>query len=197
MADPLLRGEFPETSLNQAVGVAAMCLQEEPSVRPLIGDVVAALSFLATAPPQKAIPASAPTSTPSNTNEDRHRQKDNLDRSYQRNQEDNESISSDSRSSSMSSEDESVDHTRNGSVSVDYRQNSTGESQDGSVNGSNIEHHTRYDESLTSSISGSSRYKSQDESTFANSGRWQDSMRSRDENTRSQSGDSECNSSRY
>lgn len=36
-------------SLNQAVGVAAMCLQEESSVRPLFGDVVAALSFLAVA----------------------------------------------------------------------------------------------------------------------------------------------------
>ncbi|PSR98087.1 Serine/threonine-protein kinase [Actinidia chinensis var. chinensis] len=46
MADPLLEGKFPVKSLNQAVGVAAMCLQEEPSVRPLISDVVAALSFL-------------------------------------------------------------------------------------------------------------------------------------------------------
>lgn len=189
MADPLLKGNYPDTSLNQAVGVAAMCLQDEPSVRPLIGDVVVALSFLATAPPQKAIPASAPTSTPSNKNEDCH--------SYQRNEEDNESISSDSRSSSMSSEDESVDHTRHGSVSMDYRQNSTGESRDGSVNDSNIEHHTRYDDSLTSSISGSSRYKSQDESTFANSGRRQDSMKSRDENISSRSGDSECNSPRH
>ncbi|KAF3650843.1 putative serine/threonine-protein kinase RLCKVII [Capsicum annuum] len=46
MADPLLKNKFPERSLNQAVGVAAMCLQEEPSVRPLIGDVVAALTTL-------------------------------------------------------------------------------------------------------------------------------------------------------
>lgn len=57
MADPLLRKEFPVTSLNQAVGVASMCLQEEPSVRPLITDVVAALSFLAMAPPEAPIPA--------------------------------------------------------------------------------------------------------------------------------------------
>ncbi|XP_057471922.1 receptor-like cytoplasmic kinase 185 isoform X2 [Actinidia eriantha] len=49
MADPLLEGKFPVKSLNQAVGVAAMCLQEEPSVRPLISDVVAALSFLTVA----------------------------------------------------------------------------------------------------------------------------------------------------
>ncbi|KAJ0265513.1 Protein kinase domain-containing protein [Hirschfeldia incana] len=46
LADPLLRGEFPEKSLNQAVAVAAMCLNEEPLVRPLISDVVTALSFL-------------------------------------------------------------------------------------------------------------------------------------------------------
>ncbi|KAG7543200.1 Protein kinase domain [Arabidopsis thaliana x Arabidopsis arenosa] len=48
LADPLLRGEFPEKSLNQAVAVAAMCLQEEPIVRPLISDVVTALSYMST-----------------------------------------------------------------------------------------------------------------------------------------------------
>ncbi|XP_074320964.1 putative serine/threonine-protein kinase PBL25 [Silene latifolia] len=46
LADPRLNNEFPVKCLNQAVGICAMCLQEEPSVRPLIGDVVAALSFL-------------------------------------------------------------------------------------------------------------------------------------------------------
>ncbi|KAK4366450.1 hypothetical protein RND71_014330 [Anisodus tanguticus] len=46
MADPVLKSRFPERSLNQAVGVAAMCLQEEPSVRPLISDAVAALTTL-------------------------------------------------------------------------------------------------------------------------------------------------------
>ncbi|KAF8080237.1 hypothetical protein N665_0963s0002 [Sinapis alba] len=46
LADPLLQGKFPEKSLNQAVAVAAMCLNEEPMVRPLISDVVTALSFL-------------------------------------------------------------------------------------------------------------------------------------------------------
>jgi len=48
LADPLLQGEFPEKSLNQAVAIAAMCLQEEPIVRPLISDVVTALSFMST-----------------------------------------------------------------------------------------------------------------------------------------------------
>lgn len=46
MVDPLLKRQFPEKSLNQAVAVAAMCLQEEASVRPLISDVVTTLDFL-------------------------------------------------------------------------------------------------------------------------------------------------------
>nr|XP_023915458.1 probable serine/threonine-protein kinase PBL26 [Quercus suber]POF06742.1 putative serine/threonine-protein kinase pbl26 [Quercus suber] len=50
LADPLLHGDFPLRALHQAVAVAAMCLQEEPSVRPLISDVVTALSFLGTSP---------------------------------------------------------------------------------------------------------------------------------------------------
>lgn len=50
LADPSLEGEFPEKALNQAVAVAAMCLQEEGTVRPLISDVVTALGFLGTAP---------------------------------------------------------------------------------------------------------------------------------------------------
>ncbi|KAJ9545452.1 hypothetical protein OSB04_025159 [Centaurea solstitialis] len=51
LADPQLKGAFSEKSLNQAVGVAAMCVQEEPSVRPFISDVVAALGFLTVAGP--------------------------------------------------------------------------------------------------------------------------------------------------
>ncbi|KAJ0079336.1 hypothetical protein Patl1_24334 [Pistacia atlantica] len=46
MADPHLKKQFPERSLNQAVAIAAMCLQDEPSTRPLISDVVTTLSFL-------------------------------------------------------------------------------------------------------------------------------------------------------
>ncbi|KAK3005879.1 hypothetical protein RJ639_017520 [Escallonia herrerae] len=61
MADPLLKREFPVRSLNQAVGVAAMCLQEEASVRPLITDVVAALSFLAFVSPDADVPSDLPT----------------------------------------------------------------------------------------------------------------------------------------
>ncbi|KAG6498056.1 hypothetical protein ZIOFF_045964 [Zingiber officinale] len=47
MADPLLQGRYPTRGLYQALAVAAMCLQEQAATRPLIGDVVTALSYLA------------------------------------------------------------------------------------------------------------------------------------------------------
>ncbi|XP_048619848.1 probable serine/threonine-protein kinase PBL26 [Brassica napus] len=50
LADPSLEGVFPKKALNQAVAVAAMCLEEEATVRPLMSDVVTALGFLGTAP---------------------------------------------------------------------------------------------------------------------------------------------------
>ncbi|KAK2402558.1 Protein kinase superfamily protein [Trifolium repens] len=56
MADPLLNKQFPEKDLNQAVAIVAMCLQEEPEARPLIGDVVTALSFLSTVPAEPIPP---------------------------------------------------------------------------------------------------------------------------------------------
>lgn len=46
--------------LNQAVAVSAMCVQEESSVRPLMSDVVSALSFLGSDP--DADTATAPVS---------------------------------------------------------------------------------------------------------------------------------------
>eukprot|EP01018_Ginkgo_biloba_P010392 Gb_27190 [translate_table: standard] len=47
MADLMLQGHYPMRGLYQALAVAAMCLQEEAATRPLIGDVVTALSYLA------------------------------------------------------------------------------------------------------------------------------------------------------
>ncbi|KAF8643044.1 hypothetical protein HU200_067006 [Digitaria exilis] len=47
MADPALEGQYPPRGLYQALAVAAMCVQEQPSMRPLIGDVVTALTYLA------------------------------------------------------------------------------------------------------------------------------------------------------
>ncbi|XP_006644831.1 probable serine/threonine-protein kinase PBL23 [Oryza brachyantha] len=47
LADPLLEKKFPVKGLYQALAIASMCLQEDASCRPMISDVVAALSFLA------------------------------------------------------------------------------------------------------------------------------------------------------
>ncbi|KAI7983512.1 putative serine/threonine-protein kinase PBL25 [Camellia lanceoleosa] len=46
LADPFIQGDFPVKSLNQAVAIAAMCLQDDASMRPLMSDVVSALSYL-------------------------------------------------------------------------------------------------------------------------------------------------------
>ncbi|KAI3941278.1 hypothetical protein MKW92_030091 [Papaver armeniacum] len=47
MADPLLQGRYPMRGLYQALAAAAMCLQPDAEARPIIGDVVTALSYLA------------------------------------------------------------------------------------------------------------------------------------------------------
>ncbi|XP_073525825.1 uncharacterized protein [Phyllobates terribilis] len=50
LADPVLEGHFPVRSLHQAIAIAAMCIQEQPTYRPLISDVVVALEYLASQP---------------------------------------------------------------------------------------------------------------------------------------------------
>lgn len=47
MADPLLRGQYPMRGLYQALAIAAMCVQEQPNMRPVIADVATALNYLA------------------------------------------------------------------------------------------------------------------------------------------------------
>ncbi|RWW61795.1 hypothetical protein BHE74_00031129 [Ensete ventricosum] len=47
MADPLLKGKYPIKGLYQAIAIAAMCLQEQASSRPLASDIVTALEYLA------------------------------------------------------------------------------------------------------------------------------------------------------
>lgn len=47
MVDPRLKGQVPAKCLHQAVAVTAMCLQEQPSSRPHISDIVVALEYLA------------------------------------------------------------------------------------------------------------------------------------------------------
>lgn len=47
MIDPNLRGQYPVRGLYQALAIAAMCVQEQPAMRPVTSDVVNALTFLA------------------------------------------------------------------------------------------------------------------------------------------------------
>ena len=67
MADPALRGQYPVRGLYQALAVAAMCVQEDPAMRPLIADVVTALSYLAAQkydPDSQSAQGSRPQSVP-------------------------------------------------------------------------------------------------------------------------------------
>ncbi|XP_057437035.1 probable serine/threonine-protein kinase PBL26 isoform X1 [Lotus japonicus] len=76
LADPILEGNFPMRSLHQAVAVAAMCLNEEPSVRPLISDIVTALSFLGRTPGSQDPVRIAPVDMPSPKHEPEQLQDD-------------------------------------------------------------------------------------------------------------------------
>ncbi|KAG5567302.1 hypothetical protein RHGRI_002758 [Rhododendron griersonianum] len=63
LADPLLEGNFPVKCFNQAVAVAAMCLHGDASIRPLMRDVVTALSYLGLGPHTGSVsPLSDPAS---------------------------------------------------------------------------------------------------------------------------------------
>ncbi|KAK7397387.1 hypothetical protein VNO78_18557 [Psophocarpus tetragonolobus] len=70
MADPNLHKKFPEKDLNQVVAIAAMCLQEEAAARPLMSDVVTALSFLSTTPPKDDPEKSAATESEAGSGKD-------------------------------------------------------------------------------------------------------------------------------
>ncbi|KAF8059779.1 hypothetical protein N665_1224s0020 [Sinapis alba] len=59
MADPVLENKFSERGLNQAVAIASMCVQEEATTRPLISDVMVALSFLSMST-EDGIPTTVP-----------------------------------------------------------------------------------------------------------------------------------------
>lgn len=47
MVDPALRGQYPKRGLYQALAISAMCVQEQPTMRPSVTDVVMALNYLA------------------------------------------------------------------------------------------------------------------------------------------------------
>ncbi|KAK4441134.1 putative serine/threonine-protein kinase PBL5 [Sesamum alatum] len=61
MADPALEGQYPVRGLYQALAIAAMCIQEQPSMRPQITDIVNALNYLVT---QKYDPKIHPIQSP-------------------------------------------------------------------------------------------------------------------------------------
>ncbi|KAK7321840.1 hypothetical protein VNO77_32827 [Canavalia gladiata] len=47
MVDPLLRGYYPLPCLHHAIAITAMCLREQPNLRPHIRDIVIALEYMA------------------------------------------------------------------------------------------------------------------------------------------------------
>lgn len=102
MADPLLKKRFPERDLNQAVGIAAMCLQDEAAARPLMSDVVTALSFLSMAKPESCIPpvSSKPQSQELNEQDS--------DSDYESDHDDDEEDDDNDRSSSSHSRSSSI-----------------------------------------------------------------------------------------
>ncbi|KAL5082438.1 hypothetical protein RYX36_010859 [Vicia faba] len=61
MVDPLLQGHYPVRGLYQALAIAAMCVQEQPNMRPVVADVVTALNYLAS---QKYDPQTHPIQRP-------------------------------------------------------------------------------------------------------------------------------------
>ncbi|KAJ6804382.1 putative serine/threonine-protein kinase PBL21 [Iris pallida] len=69
LADPLLEGCFPPRAFHQVVVVTSMCLQDQPHVRPIIADVVVALSHVASQPyipvPDQSKICSSPSSSSS------------------------------------------------------------------------------------------------------------------------------------
>ncbi|KAL4297028.1 hypothetical protein GQ457_12G005330 [Hibiscus cannabinus] len=89
MADPLLQGRYPMRGLYQALAVAAMCLQEQAATRPLIGDVVTALTYLASQTYDPNAPSNQSNrvgpSTP-RPNDDRRSMEDGLDSPNERRQ---------------------------------------------------------------------------------------------------------------
>ncbi|CAI9766296.1 unnamed protein product [Fraxinus pennsylvanica] len=57
IADPMLQGQYPTRGLFQALSIAAMCVKDQPDMRPAIADVVTALTYLAS---QKYDPTTQP-----------------------------------------------------------------------------------------------------------------------------------------
>ncbi|KAK8507092.1 hypothetical protein V6N12_008439 [Hibiscus sabdariffa] len=123
MADPLLQGRYPMRGLYQALAVAAMCLQEQAATRPLIGDVVTALTYLASQTYDPNAPSSQSNrigpSTP-RLKDDRRSMEDGLDSP-------NERVQHGSPSTHRNSPDyKKRNHAREMSVDAELGWNETG-----------------------------------------------------------------------
>lgn len=74
MADPALQGQYPVRGMYQVLAISAMCVQEDPNMRPLIADVVTALSYLACQiydPQTQPMPSTRSSSSPPRHRRDR------------------------------------------------------------------------------------------------------------------------------
>lgn len=68
LADPRLQGRFPRRCLNYAIAITAMCLNEEATYRPMIGDIVVALDYLASQSEKNTVsPNAGANGSPSST----------------------------------------------------------------------------------------------------------------------------------
>ncbi|XP_050220787.1 probable serine/threonine-protein kinase PBL26 [Mercurialis annua] len=113
MADAVLNKKFPEKDLNQAVAIAAMCLQEEPAARPLMSDVVTALSFLSMASDHESItPSPPPPATPLTEEvrqDKKHEDEDSSGSDHQNVEENKESVKNKKGDESEEEEEEEED----------------------------------------------------------------------------------------
>ncbi|GAB4833015.1 Probable serine/threonine-protein kinase pbl21 [Ancistrocladus abbreviatus] len=63
MVDPWLKGCFPARTARHMIFLTAMCLKDEPNLRPPISEIVAALEYLANERPSTESPDNPPVST--------------------------------------------------------------------------------------------------------------------------------------
>ncbi|XP_021680801.2 probable serine/threonine-protein kinase PBL5 isoform X2 [Hevea brasiliensis] len=81
MVDPLLKGQYPVRGLYQALAISAMCVQEQPNMRPAVSDVVMALNYLASQkydPQIDPVEGSHRTSSPPGLKKDNDRSVGNI-----------------------------------------------------------------------------------------------------------------------
>ncbi|KAL8224185.1 hypothetical protein R6Q57_019660 [Mikania cordata] len=77
LVDPLLHGRFSMRSMHHVIAITAMCLQEEANFRPLIGDIVVALEYLASqAEPFESHKSLTIDSQPSASKQDEYHDRD-------------------------------------------------------------------------------------------------------------------------